>query len=152
MNYIYGLDLSLSNSGIAIFSNDAKLIYLTSIDTKMVKEHQEKLQIIGTGMLKLKKEYPPEKVIFERGFSRFARSTEAVFKVVGLVQYLFSEQEQIFYSPMTIKKIVAGAGNVKKDEVYRVVSKLYPQILMENFDQSDAVSVCVCHFKKTGVM
>jgi crossover junction endodeoxyribonuclease RuvC len=152
MLYTYGLDLSLSNSGIAIFSDDAQLIHLTSVDTKSLKEHKEKLQLIGKELLKLKEEYPPKLLVIERGFMRFAASTEAVFKVVGVVQYLFSDIEQIFYSPMTVKKWVAGKGNVKKDEVYMVVSKMYPQIIMENFDQSDAVSVCVCHFKKTGVM
>jgi crossover junction endodeoxyribonuclease RuvC len=152
MLYTYGLDLSLSNSGVAIFSDDAQLIHLTSVDTKSLKEHKEKLQLIGKELLKLKEEYPPKLLVIERGFMRFAASTEAVFKVVGVVQYLFSDIEQIFYSPMTVKKWVAGKGNVKKDEVYMVVSKMYPQIIMENFDQSDAVSVCVCHFKKTGVM
>jgi Holliday junction resolvasome RuvABC endonuclease subunit len=53
---------------------------------------------------------------------------------------------------MSVKKQVTGKGNVKKDEVYRVVSKMYPQILIENFDQSDAVSLCVCYFKKIGVL
>jgi crossover junction endodeoxyribonuclease RuvC len=152
MSYIYGLDLSLSNSGVAIFTDDAHLIHLMSIDTKSIKEHQDRLQLIGTEMLKLKEQYPPKTIVLERGFMRYAASTEAVFKVVGVVQYLFSDVEQLFYSPMTVKKQVVGKGNVKKDEVYRVVSKMYPKILIENFDQSDAVSVCVCYFKKIGVL
>ena len=152
MLYTYGLDLSLSNSGIAIFSDDAQLIHLISVDTKSLKNHQDKLQLIGNEMLKLKEQYPPKLLVIERGFMRFAASTEAVFKVVGLVQYLFSDIEQEFYSPMTVKKWVAGKGNVKKDEVYRAVSKIYPDIQIENFDQSDAISVCVCYFKKIGVL
>jgi len=147
--YIYGFDLSLSNSGVAIFSDDAQLVHLMSIDTKSLKEHKDKLRLIGTEMLELKKKYPPRITIFERGFMRYAASTEAVFKVVGLVQYLFCDVEQIFYSPMTVKKEIVGKGNVKKDEVYRTVSKLYPEIVIENFDQSDAISVVLCYFKKT---
>jgi Holliday junction resolvasome RuvABC endonuclease subunit len=146
MTYIYGLDLSLSNSGVAIFSDDARLIHLMSIDTKMVKEHQEKLKIIADAMLELKEKYPPRIAIFEKGFFRYIASTEAIFKVVGLVQYIFSDYEQVFYSPMTVKKWVAGKGNVKKDEVYRVVSKIYPEIMAEDFDQSDAISVGLCYF------
>ena len=146
--YIYGFDLSLSNSGIAIFSDDAQLVDLTSIDTKSLKEHKEKLRLIGTEMLKLKRKYPPKITVFERGFMRYAASTEAVFKVVGLIQYIFYNTEQIFYSPMTVKKQVVGKGNVEKDEVYKMVSKLYPQIIIENFDQSDAISVALCYFKK----
>ena len=146
MLYTYGLDLSLSNSGIAIFSDDAQLIHLTSVDTKSLKDHKEKLQLIGKELLKLKEEYPPKLLVIERGFMRFAASTEAVFKVVGVVQYLFSDIEQLFYSPMTVKKWVAGKGNVKKDEIYRVVSKMYPDIQIEDFDQSDAISVGLCYF------
>ena len=149
--YIYGFDLSLSNSGVAIFSDDAQLIHLMSIDTKSLKEHKDKLRLIGINMLELKKKYPPRIAVLERGFMRYALSTEAVFKVVGLVQYLFYDVEQIFYSPMTVKKEVVGKGNVKKDEVYRVVNKLYPEIIIENFDQSDAISVALCHIYRMGI-
>jgi crossover junction endodeoxyribonuclease RuvC len=152
MNYIYGLDLSLSNSGIAIFSNDAHLVALLSIDTHSEKEHGKKLKLIGKQIIKLKKKYPPEKIVFERGFSRFAASTEAIFKVVGLCQYLFCDIEQIFYSPMTVKKIVAGKGNMKKDEVYRSVSKYFPETLIEDFDQSDALAVGLCYFISNNII
>jgi crossover junction endodeoxyribonuclease RuvC len=152
MSYIYGLDLSLSNSGIAIFSNDAQLVYLTSIDTKSLKEHKDKLQLIGKEMLKLKKKYPPKVTVFERGFMRYAASTEAVFKVVGLVQYLFSDTEQIFYSPMTVKKQVAGKGNMNKEDVYLVIRDKFKGIEISNFDQSDALSIGLCYFLKNGVI
>ena len=40
MKYIYGLDLSMSCSGISIFSNDARPILVTSVDTKIGVNHQ----------------------------------------------------------------------------------------------------------------
>jgi crossover junction endodeoxyribonuclease RuvC len=152
MSYIYGLDLSLSNSGIAIFSNDARLIHLMSIDTKSLKEHKDKLQLIGKEVLKLKKKYPPEVTVFERGFMRYAASTEAVFKVVGLIQYLFYDTEQIFYSPMTVKKQVVGKGNSNKEEVYLFIKDKFKDVEIGNFDQSDAISVGLCYFIKNGVI
>jgi len=151
MGYIYGFDLSLSSTGISIFSNDAKLVFLTSVDTKSEKTHQMKLKKIADEMLRLKKIYPPEKVIIERGFYRFPKSTEACYKVLGLCQYVFYDIEQILYAPMTIKKMVGGKGNMLKIEIYDIVKKLFPEIIINNLDESDALSVCLCYFRKNGI-
>jgi len=148
MKYIYGLDLSMSCSGISIFSNDARPILVTSVDTKIGVNHQEKLKLIAETLLSLKKKYPPETIVIEKGFYRFAASTEAVFKVHGLVQYLFWDIPQVLYAPTTIKKLIGGKGNMKKEEIRDAVSKIFPEMVFANNDESDAVSIALCFFKK----
>jgi hypothetical protein len=51
--YIWGFDLSMACTGIAIFSNDARLILVNSVDTKNGKNHQMKLKLIADKMIEL---------------------------------------------------------------------------------------------------
>lgn len=148
MEYIIALDLSLSSTGIAIFSDDAKLIEVCSVDTKSETEHQTKLKKIADALMELKIKFNPIKIIIEKGFYRFAGSTEAVFKVHGVAQLVFWDIEQIFYAPTTVKKTVGGAGNMKKEDMRIVVSKMFPNVEWSNNDESDAVSVGMCYFMK----
>jgi Holliday junction resolvasome RuvABC endonuclease subunit len=86
----------------------------------------------------------------ERGFYRFMTSTETVFRVHGLCQYLFWDIEQIYYPPATVKKQVGGVGNATKDRIREIVSKKYPEVEWANLDESDAVSVGLCYLYKAG--
>ena len=150
-NYIFAFDLALNSSGVTIFGNDASVVLITSIETKMEKTHPLKLNKIAKFLLDLKEKYPPEKIIIERGFYRYAASTEAIYKVCGVVQYLFWEIPQIFYPPMTVKKVVGGKGNMKKDELREVIEKEY-KLSFKNDDESDSFAVGICYFKSKGII
>ena len=150
-NYIFAFDLALNNSGITLFSNDASMVLITSVDTKSEKSHQMKLNKIAKFLLDLKEKYPPEKIIIERGFYRYAASTEAIYKVCGVVQYLFWDIPQIFYPPMTVKKVVGGKGNMKKDELREIIEKKY-NVSFCNTDESDSFAVGICYFKSKGII
>jgi Holliday junction resolvasome RuvABC endonuclease subunit len=89
MKYIIAFDLSLNSTGIAVFSDDAKLIQVDSIDTISWKTHQEKLKKIADRLIELKDLYNPEKIIIEKGFYRFISASEAIWKVNGVCQYIF---------------------------------------------------------------
>ena len=149
--YIFAFDLALGSTGVTIFSNDASMVLITSVDTKMEKTHPLKLNKIAEFLLDLKEKYPPEKIIIERGFYRYAASTEAIYKVCGLVQYLFWEIPQIFYPPMTVKKVVGGKGNMKKDELREIIEKKY-KVSFSNTDESDSFAVGLCYFKSKGII
>jgi Holliday junction resolvasome RuvABC endonuclease subunit len=145
--YIYAMDLSMSCSGVTIFDEDANCVLITSVETKTEKEHQLKLKLIADRLLELRKKYKPDKIIIEQGFVRFNLSTQAIFKVVGLVQYLFSDIEQIFYQATLIKKMVGGKGNLKKDELQEIILKQYPELVFKNFDESDSYAVGMTYFE-----
>jgi Holliday junction resolvasome RuvABC endonuclease subunit len=150
--YIYALDLSQNSSGVCIFTNDGKLIRMFTIDTNGEKETKLKLRMIGDEFVKIMKEYPPEKVIIEQGFTLYNPSTQAIFRVHGLVNYLFSEQEQIYYPASTVKKIIGGKGNMTKEEVHDAILKKYPKLKFKNFDESDACAVGLTYFLKQGII
>ena len=149
--YIFAFDLALGSTGVTIFSNDASMVLITSVDTKMEKTHPLKLNKIAEFLLDLKEKYPPEKIIIERGFYRYAASTEAIYKVCGLVQYLFWEIPQIFYPPMTVKKVVGGKGNLKKEELRDIIEKEY-KVSFSNTDESDSFAVGICYLKSKGII
>jgi Holliday junction resolvasome RuvABC endonuclease subunit len=152
MKYLFALDLSLSNTGVSIFSNDGCHVLTKSIDTKSGKDHQMKLKIIGDGLLELRKKYVPEIVIIEKGFTRFNLSTQALYKCAGLAQYLFYDVEQVFLAATTIKKEITGKGNAKKDEVRDCIVRMYPTVSFENYDQSDSYAIAVTYLKRKGVL
>jgi crossover junction endodeoxyribonuclease RuvC len=145
-NYIYAFDLSLSNSGVCIFDENGNPIKILSIPTSSKQEHKDRLKQIGDELLKLRKKYKTNLIILESGFSRHAASTQAIFKVVGMVQYLFSDATQITYAPSSIKKIVTGSGRSEKSIVQESVLKMFPYLKFKNEDESDAVSVGLAYF------
>ena len=55
MEYIIALDMSLSSSGVAIFSQDGKLQKLITIETDAKSETQIRLKKIGRELEKIKK-------------------------------------------------------------------------------------------------
>lgn len=149
--YVYALDLSLNSTGVCIFTNDGRFIEASTIDTTEEKETKLKLRMIGTDLLKIAKVYEPSVVVIEQGFSRFNASTQALFRVHGLINYIFYKYEQIYYPAATVKKTVGGAGNMTKEEVRTAILKRYPKIKFNSYDESDAFSVGLTYFIKEGI-
>jgi len=152
MNYIYSFDLSLSNSGVCIFDKKGNPIKIMSIPTTSKMEHKDRLKIIADNWLELRRQYSTDLIILESGFSRHAASTQAIFKVVGLTQYLFSDCSQFTYAPSTVKKIICGNGRADKIEVQEKIMKLYPDLKFDNMDQSDSVGIGLCWFIEQGII
>jgi crossover junction endodeoxyribonuclease RuvC len=150
--YVYALDLSLNSTGIGIFTNDGQVVKLLTIDTKSEKEDKLKLSAIGKAFSILIRNYKPSVVIIEQGFSLFNRSTQAIFKVHGLANYMFSDFEQIYYPATTVKKEITGKGNATKEEVRKEILKKYPEVEFASLDESDAYAVAMTFFLKTGVL
>lgn len=148
--YTYALDLSLNSTGVCIFTNDGGFITALTIDTHSQKETRLKLEIIGKGFINLISMYPPEIVIIEQGFTLFNASTQAIFRVHGLANYLFAQYEQIYYPASTVKKVVGGRGNMTKEELRDVILKENPDISFSSLDESDAFAVGKTYFIKRG--
>lgn len=149
--YIYALDLSLNSTGVCVFTNDGEFLTALTIDTFSQKETQMKLKHIGEEFEKLMKIYPPEIAVIEQGFTLFNASTQAIFRVHGLVNYLFYKCKQIYYPATTVKKTVGGKGNMTKKDLKSIILRRFPAIKLENFDESDAFSVGLTYFQNNGI-
>jgi len=144
--YIYALDLALNYTGVCIFSDDGSLIYKTTIETNKEKDTPRKLKLIGDSFLKLIKEYKPSVVVIEEGFSRFNRSTQQLFKCHGVVSYIFWEYPQVYIPASTVKKTIGGKGNIKKEELQKIIKWEYPEIEFNSMDESDAFALGQTYF------
>lgn len=148
--YIYALDLSLNSTGVCIFTNDGQFVEAMTIDTNREKNTQMKLKKIGDAFLELMDKYKPNKVIIEQGFTRFNKSTQALFRVHGLANYLFWEYEQIYYPSTTIKKIVGGKGNMGKAQLRDIIKLEHPEVKFTTYDESDAFATGKTYFIEQG--
>jgi Holliday junction resolvasome RuvABC endonuclease subunit len=149
--YIYAFDLSMSQTGIAIFNLDGTIEKVCSVSTKDKDSHGKRLKVISDFILELKYKYPVKKIIIERAFSRFNTSTAVIFRVHGLINYIFWDSEQIYYTPKAIKAELLN-GKASKKQIQENIIEHYPDIKFENEDESDATSVGIAYFMKTKII
>lgn len=85
-------------------------------------------------------------LVREKGFSRFPRETQALFKVVGvsdLAAWRCGEMTFCEIAPTTVKKILTGSGKASKQDV---ADALLPYVGHQKYacdDESDAMAVGV---------
>ena len=151
----------MDNSGIVIFDQQANPVYIGSIKTKSSKSHGQRLKHIADEILKLKDTYPTDTIVIERGFSRFNTATQVIYRVHGLVNYLFADCEQIYYPPKKVKSFILN-GDATKKQLQKEIKNRYPDVefskiekknkktkkvtIEENDNESDAFCVGLTYF------
>lgn len=149
---IISFDLSMVCTGYSIFSNDGKFIRTGHIDTNGKLSTPLRLQHIAKEMKKLKKEYKPNLILIEKGFYRFAGSTEQIFRVNGITNLIFYNVEQIELHATSVRKLVTGKGNIKKDEMEIWIRQAYPKVEFENNDEVDSYALGIAYFTQEGIL
>ena len=99
-------------------------------------------------------------IIREKGFSRFANTTQLLFRVVGISDLacfkLLGCREIEELTPSTVKRYVAGNGKADKDEVEDGVRELLTEeqkdIEFYSDDVSDAIAVGLAYYIKKGLI
>jgi Holliday junction resolvasome RuvABC endonuclease subunit len=152
MNYIFALDLSIANSGIAVFDENSFLEHLTSVKTNPKQSHGVRLNQIANKLIELRCSYPTNLIVIERAFSQHNTATQVLYRVHGLINYLFYDCEQIYYAPTTIKQTITGSGKSDKSQVQAILQELNPEVKFKNNDESDAVAIGLTYFIKKGVL
>lgn len=148
MEYIYALDLSLSNIGLAIFDKGGNIVKITSKMSNPKDSIGLRLRTLLDFLIDMDNQYKASKIIIERGFTQFNNATHQLYRVHGVVNCLFAKQDQIYYPPTTVKKKVTGNGKADKKEVKNKLYKEYPGITFRNDDESDAVAIGLTFFIK----
>lgn len=151
---VYGLDLSLANTGVTIYDTEKQeFLYIGSINTEGIKKKKGlyhnalKLKHIFIEMRKLKVKYPPQVVVIERGFSRFNTATQVIYRVHGIINLLFHDVEQIYYPPKTVKEALVH-GSATKEDLQIAINTKYNDILFANEDESDSFAVLLTYLVK----
>lgn len=155
--YLYALDISMSNTGVAVFDCDTGVLILnTSISTKHIKKTETdkydglRLKHHADSINEIVQKYPPSICIVERGFSRFNTATQVLFKTHGLYQYIFSGIDYIFITPNAVKTTIYANSADKKD-LQRAI-KLNMDIEFKNEDESDAVAIGITYLMSKGII
>lgn len=148
--YIMALDTSLSNTGIAIFNTKKEPILITSIMTDSSESFSIRLHTIADGILNIAEKYSVKSVIAEKGFFRYVKSSNTLNRLLGAIIYVLEEYDIEFIASSSIKKCLTGRGNANKQEVQDAILRIYPDIIFENFDESDAVGVMISYFEGCG--
>lgn len=167
--YLYGLDLSLKNTGIAIYDLvDKEFVLVDSFNTEGIKQTNKyfkdsefkdtmtlaefkelflnalKLYKLEKWLCELAEKYPPKYISIERGFSRFNTETQVLFRVHGVVNRLFYDVPQYYYPPKKIKAMIVS-GNASKDLLRKTIKSKLPNVIMKNEDESDAVGIALTY-------
>lgn len=152
--YYLGLDVSMNSTGWAVLSFDGSSIKY--VDSGIIKANTK--QSHGLRMRKQRNvfeeimtKYPTDNVAREAGFSRHIKSTQILYKIYGVTEEFFAENNLVEIAPTTIKKLVTGNGRADKDQIeFFVRDKI---VLPDGFefqsdDESDAVAIALSLIEK----
>ncbi|AYP68278.1 RuvC-like Holliday junction resolvase [Bacillus phage vB_BcoS-136] len=159
--YIWALDISLKNTGIAIYDLEkGEFVYISSFSTEKIRATKEykglyvngvKLKKIVDWLKEIMKVFPPKHIAIERGFSRFNTETQVLFRCHGVINCLLWQVPQEYYTPKTIKAEILH-GDASKDDVRKQILSVYPNLEITNEDESDAVAILLTYLIKEGLI
>lgn len=163
---ILAMDLSLNLPAFCVaevVDGVFTIIEISHVDNKKKTKWTtaQKLQAIANEIRRLIDKHGAFDVIIrEKGFSRYANTTQLLFRVVGISDLVALENgdciavEEI--PPTTIKSIVAGYSRASKEEVEEGVRELLPEHQKEmefySDDESDAVAVGLTYCIRKGLL
>lgn len=165
---ILSMDLSLNLPAFCVAEVKEGIftvVELSHVDNK--EKHKkdwstaQKLSAIAEEIRRLINKYKGfDAVVRERGFSRYANTTQLLFRVVGVSDLItlqeagIKEIEEI--PPTTIKLIIAGYSRASKDEVEEGVRKhlssQQKNLKFYSDDEADSVAVALTYCIKKGLL
>jgi crossover junction endodeoxyribonuclease RuvC len=156
---ILALDTSLNGTGATVLEYKNNSFYVVEshrINNIKLKTHQQKLHRIVKFIEELLIKYDIECCVCEKGFSRYIKATQALYKVVGVVEYITAEYKLTcnYITPTQVKKTITGNGKASKEEVKEGIRN-YVNISdatlneMSN-DETDSIAVGVAFILNKG--
>lgn len=125
---ILGIDLSLTNTGLAVIDDADDLLDFKSIKTTPKERDPSRMDRIKTEVIALANTC--EVVGLERGVFG-PHSDSRVHEIGGLIKWaLWKEcfvegQDLIIVSPMTVKKFATGSGRADKNDMLMAAAQRY---------------------------
>lgn len=180
--YIYGLDLSITSTGIAVYDlKENKFVHVSHIDTSLIKPKENrdlkalKLAHIANTMFDLKEKYPVSVATVESPYINTGRGggvqrasgTESIYLAQGVAKYIFSDVKQHYYAPASVKATIYH-GRAEKEDLKRIIIETYPymenmfcdygvikptkKLISASHDESDAVSIVLTYLISEGLL
>jgi len=145
---VLGVDPGFGFSGYSIFNENRGIVILLECGLIRLKSSDSlatRIKIFYDHFLLLIERFSIEKINLE---TSFLYKNPQVFLKLGYLRgilYLIAAQKTIIieeFTPKQIKLIITGSGSASKEQVARVLLKLFPRI--QSFDKddiSDAVAI-----------
>lgn len=170
--YLYGLDISLKNTGVAIFDLESKeFVYIGSFNTEGIKATYEykgmdvnavKIHKLSEWFENLTQEYPPyfvaieQMVLVQRDLGKGKKGynineIKGIAKATGVVQRVVWNVPQAFHYPSEVKSAIVK-GNASKIAVQNEILRRYPNLSFDSDDESDACAVAITHLIEVGII
>jgi len=155
---ILALDPSLSATGYCVIGGDGiTVLDYGLIETDSDNKLCERVYKITERLEKIINEQNVKTIVSEDQYGHFNPDTlKKLSHVRGQIMYLASKYDLDMYifAPSSMKKIVTGKGNCKKEEVAKSLRKDYHIVdrvdedLVKKDNISDAFGIAVSYFKK----
>jgi Holliday junction resolvasome RuvABC endonuclease subunit len=170
--YLYGLDISLKNTGVAIFDLEKRqFVYIGSFNTEGIKATKEfknmdvtsvKLHKLSEWFRALTEEYRPyyasieqmvkvDRKIDGKNIGVNINEVKGIAKATGVIQEIIWNVPTSFYYPSEAKATVAK-GNASKEVVQNVILHHFPELKFNNFDESDACALALTQLINVGII
>lgn len=165
--YLYGLDISLKNTGVAIFDLESKeFVHIGSFSTESIKNTKEykgkdlialKLHKLGEWFDNIVKEYPPyfasieQMIKVEREYGVNINEIKGIAKATGVIQERIWDVPQEFHYPSTAKLTIIR-GDASKEVIQSEILKRYPDLVFANLDESDACALALTQLIGVGIV
>ena len=148
---ILGVDPGLGVSGFGILAKDQGKVFLVECgflkmsSTKPLPERVTQFHNFFTEKIK---QHQVTELALETPF--LGKNTQSFLKLGYLrgILYLLAHQHGLViheFAPMEVKRSVTGYGGASKDQVSRVILRLFPRLeVPEKMDVTDALAVTLC--------
>ena len=164
-DYIIGIDISLNDSGVAVYSlSEQRIVHYDHINVthirKLKKYRGLNINAIKVSLQReffedIKRKFPPKIVVIESGFAKFKKEVASLNQINGVVFSVFWNYSQVMYTPNAIKaEIVHGSADKKtvRDVLIDNIPELKGDELVFNNDNvSDAIAVLYTYLLKNKI-
>ena len=152
---ILGVDPGLINTGWGIIKckKDQDIHILNgTITTNSKDDLAVRLNHIYEELMNIVKAHSPENIAVEKIFANVNPKTSIKLgKARGLV-FLVAARNRLKiseYAPNTIKKNLVGYGHASKNQIVKMLKRIYPNATIHSDDSADALAVAICHSMQT---
>lgn len=149
---IIGLDLSLTSTGIGVYSLAEDCIYTKSIKTSNKNSYMSRYKEIVNAIQEIDHFLSVGSLFFIEGYSygSFGKSSfmSNLIELGGIVKYDLVSRGRIYIDvpPTILKKFITGKGNAKKEDIKLGLYKKYHKEF-KNSDEADAYALTIFGLK-----
>jgi len=148
---VLGIDPGTIKCGWGVVEEREKSFELVSFGTIKAPPRislPERLKIVYEKLKNIIKKYRPDEIALEDTFlSNNVKAALSLGQARGVVLLLGSLNKVPvnFYTALQIKKAITGYGRATKQQLNKMLSHYFPEIDLDSFDTSDAISTALCH-------